>query len=160
MMTITQTSAEGGTFDSEFRVHPIFLLTRLSDESHVVIDVVAAGLPPNIVRQRDVPWVFEPISPPPSVNHEVLRIPGLTTDFVPGYTAVDGRVLMVGRAFLPDNPQGQARGEHGHFVSTTPEPSTIILIGTGTLGLFGYRWRRSTRSSKGVQGSAYNRSAS
>jgi hypothetical protein len=139
-MTIRQTSAEGGTFDSEFHVHPIFTLTRLSDGFQTIIDVVAAGLPPNIVRQEDIPWRFDPITPPPTANYEVLRIPGLTTNFVPGYTETDGRVLMVGRAFRPDNPQGQARGEHGHFVSSGPEPSTVILSAIGTAALLGLNW--------------------
>jgi hypothetical protein len=144
-MTIRQTTAEGGTFDSEFHVHPIFILTRLSDGFQVTIDVVAAGLPPNIVRQQDIPWMFEPVTPPPTPNHEVLRIRGLTTNFVPGYTAKEGRVLMVGTAFRPDNPQGIARGEHGHFVSTMPEPSTMVLVGTGVLGVLVYSRRRLSR---------------
>lgn len=128
-MTITQTSLGGGTFDSEFPVHPVFTFTRLSDGFQAVIDAVAAGLPSNVVKQEDVPWVFDPGTP----------------------LAADGAVLMRGMAFLPTNLQGQARGEHGHFASISndvvlridglttnfvpgvlvPEPSVLVLTLSG-----------------------------
>lgn len=115
-MTLSQTSLEGGTFDSEFHVHPVFLLTRTSDGLQITIDAVDAGLPPNIVKQEKIPWMFEPIVPDLTEEHVTLRTAGLTSNFVPGYTATEGRILMIGAAFSPSNPAGQARGEHGHFL--------------------------------------------
>src|ERR1041384_293243 len=115
-MTIRQTSDVGGTFDSEFHVHPVFIFTRTSDAFQITVDVVAAGLPPNIVKQENIPWMFEPVTPALRAEHTTLRVSGLTSNFLPGYTARDGRILMVGAAFSPTNPAGQARGEHGHFL--------------------------------------------
>jgi hypothetical protein len=39
---------------------------------------------------------------------------------------------------FPKDPQGELRGQ----LTSVPEPSSLVLVGLGTLSLFGYRWLR------------------
>jgi hypothetical protein len=51
------------------------------------------------------------------------------------------------------NDLGQIVGEyadfngnaHGFVATPTPEPSTLVLLGIGTLGLLGWAWRRRSK---------------
>ena len=55
-------------------------------------------------------------------------------------TEVNGGVVYTPLAGQPGFVSGFSVTYHG--ISDVPEPSTWILMGTGLVGLLGYRWRR------------------
>ena len=150
-MTITKTSKEGGVFDSELTVFPVFRFTRTCDGKEKILDTGSLPLPPELVakmamRSYATPW-----------RHEVpgtLRISGLNDNFVagaPGLFREDGescahpvneapeckviiiassRCLCVGseRAFTA---RGSPDGE-SYVWSITQGASRAVIVGGGT----------------------------
>ncbi len=62
LMTVTRTHPEGGTFESDLFVQPVFTFTRVDDPSQVRrIDTGQLGIPPDRLQILDkVPWVHHP----------------------------------------------------------------------------------------------------
>lgn len=86
-MQITKTGDEGGVFDSELAVFPLFTFTRTCDGKQKVLDLGALPLPPEAVaqmtmRSRATPWRHE--------ARDTLRIRGLNDAFVAG---APGRIM-------------------------------------------------------------------
>lgn len=122
-MTIRQEFSNGGTYDAIIPIDGMFTFTRRSDGSIREID--AGSLPTLVMEINNVPWVETPVSQPLNSNFTITSVPGLTTNFVAGYSPDQGRQLICGEA---DNPNNIVAGRallawHGHaFVSPTPEP--------------------------------------
>ena len=77
-----------------------------------------------------------------SLDHSFVYSDGSFTTFdVPGSVATDAFGI---------NDLGQIVGyyidaagnEHGFLATPTPEPSTLVLLGIGVLGITGYAWRK------------------
>lgn len=79
-MTITQNDANGGTFDAQIQVVPLFTFIRLSDGTTRTFD--GAMLPPGgfMLQANGVPWRTGCILP-------ALGVPGLNDGFCPFFTA-------------------------------------------------------------------------
>ena len=76
-MTVTKTHVNGGTFQSDFFVQPLFTFTRQGDNAVRVLDTGAESLPPAQLQTNDAPWRFE--------CPTLLRVDGLTSNFCPGF---------------------------------------------------------------------------
>jgi len=78
-VVITQTSPQGGTFEAQLQVVPLFTFTRLSDGSTRTLD--GAELPPGgfNLTAGGVPWRAGCILP-------ALAVPGLNDGFCPSFT--------------------------------------------------------------------------
>ena len=74
-MTVTKTHTNGGTFDADFYVQPVFTFTKVSDPGQVrVFDTGLEGIPPTHLSTAAAPWL--------------QVVPGASTcspDFAPGY---------------------------------------------------------------------------
>ncbi len=59
-MTVTKTGDNGGTFDTQFAVQPLFTFTRVDDPSQILtLDTGAQRQPPFNLSASGVPWVHE-----------------------------------------------------------------------------------------------------
>jgi hypothetical protein len=86
-MAITQTSAQGGTFDSQLPVSPRLTFTRLRDGEQRQVELPA---PP--FQSQNTPWSAGGCRLP------ALRIPGLNDAFCPGLTPDGQKLLTVEQA--------------------------------------------------------------
>ena len=166
-MTIRQEFSDGGTYDAVVPVEGVFTFVRESDGAVRILDAHAFGLPPLRFELVNVPWMESMVAPPPTENFLVTGIPGLTTNFVPGYSPSLGRVsicgedLTFGDGVVPLAPhvRGPGTGWHGHVTSSptstnffptdvcaVPAPSTFISLAIGLLILSLYSWRRPRQS--------------
>ena len=73
-MTITKEHADGGTFNSEFLVQPIFIFTKIDDRTEKILEDVR----PFQLQTSNVPWNYECPS--------LLRIDGFTSNFCAGFS--------------------------------------------------------------------------
>lgn len=69
-----------------------------------------------------------------------------------GWTLVEANAINDSGQIVAngENPNGQF---HAYLLTPTPEPSTIVLLGVGGIGLLGYAWRRRRRTAEGVSSS-------
>jgi hypothetical protein len=67
-------------------------------------------------------------------RNQIKALSGMPTDVLDTFMISDHITNL-----LANNPQGMVLIQNATFV---PEPSTLALFGTGTLGLLGYAWRR------------------
>jgi hypothetical protein len=125
-MTITKTHREGGVFDSEFTVFPVFHFRRQSDGRQRVLDVGALPLSPEIIdkitlRSRNSSWVH--------FASERLRVSGLTdTNFVPGLRRINGIAPTRAVTEADDGVEEIAEACY-HAVSTAPAcPPTEVNV--------------------------------
>jgi hypothetical protein len=80
-MTVTRTNANGGTFDTEFSVQPVFTFTRVEDQSEVqVLDTGAQQQPPFSLSATGVPWVHQLGSSSSITPCGVNFVPGVKED--------------------------------------------------------------------------------
>jgi hypothetical protein len=124
VMTITKTQLEGGLFDSEFTVFPVFRFIRQSDGKEKILDVGAlplssADIEKVTLRSHNSPWVH---SAP-----EELAITRLNENFLPGVRAVEGPTGIVS---IRDDEVTEEGPSCAHPVSSTPacpiEESKIV----------------------------------
>lgn len=89
--TLTQTQADGGTFDSQLTVYPVFTFTRLSDGAERVLDVGAlpdGQRPDEPVVGDDTPWRAGCVLP-------ALEIANLNSGFCAGQKPSGGTTLTI-----------------------------------------------------------------
>jgi len=77
-MQIRKTHENGGTFNGQLPVKPIFVFTRVDDDPPLLICELE---PPPVIFQIEGPWVHQ------SNDFPLLEIPGCTSNFIPG---IDG----------------------------------------------------------------------
>ncbi|MGH2712069.1 MAG: DUF7450 family protein [Actinomycetota bacterium] len=106
-MTVTQDDANGGTFDAEIQVMPLFTFLRLSDGSTRTLD--GAMLPPGGFRLQagSVPWRILCLLP-------ALLVLALNNGFCPSFTADGQKRLTVFQAAFVHHGiyPAQPRSEH------------------------------------------------
>lgn len=124
-MTITKVNNEGGTFDSVLYVQPLFTFTRVADGAVRQLDTGALGLPPLEFVAKDVPW--RRTCPP-----EVLKVPGVTTEFFCASVDDDGKVLTEQQARLAKH--GVKPGQPAPPKTATPACESIPDVKLGEKG--------------------------
>ncbi len=83
-MSITKTHTDGGTFDSQFFVQPLFIFTEVGNPSNVkVLDTGVEGVPPIVFEFFDRPWAITP----PDLG--IYVTPCAEGNFVPGVCTGD-----------------------------------------------------------------------
>jgi hypothetical protein len=100
-MTVRREFPDGGHYDAVVPVQGSFTFVRRSDRAVRVLDMASMGIPPLRFTIRNVPWMSAPLDPAPSHNFLVSHIAGLSTNFVPGYHPLYGRVLIAGLELEP-----------------------------------------------------------
>jgi hypothetical protein len=88
---LTQANANGGTFDSEITVYPMFTFTRLSDGAVKVLDVGAlpdGDRPDDPVVGKATPWRAGCVAP-------ALLVPSLNPGFCAGQRPTGGTTLTI-----------------------------------------------------------------
>ncbi len=82
MIGVTRTHGNGGTFQAEFPLHPVFTFTRVDDPSQVVVlDTGLEGLPPfQFATVGQAPWVSELTGPDPPTTCGPNFAPGVEED--------------------------------------------------------------------------------
>jgi hypothetical protein len=73
-LTITPTGPMGGTFSSQFAVHPVLTFTRISDATQRTL---TPGFAEQFITGGTPPWRFGCVAP-------ALRLPGVNDGFCPG----------------------------------------------------------------------------
>jgi hypothetical protein len=130
-IVLSQTSPSGGILDAKIPIHPVLRFRRRTDGAIRTLNTVAAGFKPIILTIDDLPWSFGPVTPPPSPDHDIARVPGLTTNFVPAYSVTAGRSLSCGISFTMSAAHDQPRGAHGHFAVVASAAGTFQGAGPG-----------------------------
>ncbi|OFW66077.1 MAG: hypothetical protein A2Z12_10320 [Actinobacteria bacterium RBG_16_68_21] len=111
-MRIYGNTTEGGTFDSQLQVVPLFTFTRLFDGFQVVLD--GSEMPPQILMAEGVPWR-------PGCELPALAVPGLNDGFCPSF---DGdKVLTMEEALLATHGVRPAQPALEHFKCYTVTPT-------------------------------------
>ncbi|MGH2692464.1 MAG: DUF7450 family protein [Actinomycetota bacterium] len=113
-VNIERTGTNGGTFDSQLQVIPLFRFTRLSDGSTRTFD--GAQLPPQgfELRAQDVPWRAGCVLP-------ALAVPGLNDGFCPSFTPEGQKRLTVFVAPFVHHGVNVAQPASEHFKCYTLE---------------------------------------
>lgn len=115
-MTIQSTSPNGGTFDSQLPVFPLFTFTRLSDGQTRQLDAGFLPPPQATFQANAVPWRVGCVLP-------ALSVPGLNDGFCPGLTPEGQKQRTVENAALARHGVYPAQPAPEHFKCYKVKPS-------------------------------------
>ena len=124
---------DGGTFDSQLPVVPLFTFTRISDGTTLMLD--GWDLPPQILQAEGVPWRNACVLP-------ALAVPGLNDGFCPSF---DGhKLLTLEEALLATHGVRPAQAALEHFKCYTVTPTRFENRTVQLIDQFGQRQAKVT----------------
>lgn len=120
-MTITKTTAEGGTFDSALPVIPRFVFRRVSDGAERVLDLGQQPLSQQAIQAltfqaQDVPWLAA------DCPGSILHVPGVNDGFCPGVTTGGEKRLTLEQSQLASHGIYPAQPLQNHYKCYGAEP--------------------------------------
>ena len=76
-MTVRKTHPNGGTFDAQFYVQPLFTFTRVGGTEVLQLDTGAVGAPPDQLMTHAAPWVHQVQPSVQAMSCGVNFVPGI-----------------------------------------------------------------------------------